>query len=184
MAATEAVFATVELLENIIVNIPAREIHSLKKVSSYWNQLIRSSPQIRSARCLKPITDPDRAPYVAYDRGARINFNLRLPSHRVEAYDLQNHEYLTYMDIPISVLQQLSVVREEYITSPRCPALDLCLRSYGSYGISCVLYVKDGIKINDLLHVMRKLWLSYEESLEGRIYLGRIYLKYRETNLS
>jgi hypothetical protein len=55
MTAVQATLETWELLEIIITYVPANEIRSLKSVSKYWNQLIKSSHPIRRARCAKPV---------------------------------------------------------------------------------------------------------------------------------
>lgn len=54
MAATQAVLETYELLEKIIVLLPATQIREVKCVSKFWRDLIKRSNPIREARCIRP----------------------------------------------------------------------------------------------------------------------------------
>jgi hypothetical protein len=52
--ATQAVLATAELLELILLNLPIKDILFAQKVCKQWKQLIDSSPLLQQALFLKP----------------------------------------------------------------------------------------------------------------------------------
>ena len=125
------------------------QIYTLKRVSKFWNQLIISSPAIRKATCLQP-SGYDAYGTPGYSTPSTVNVHLSIGgSFRF------TRETPTYTRFYINSSSQKAMqkFRDEFATMPRCQAL--LVQAYHSVKnrdfISCVLYVKDGVKIADLL---------------------------------
>jgi hypothetical protein len=78
MAAAQAALETPELLEIIITFVPAHQIHSLKSVSKYWNELIKSSQPIRKARCAKPVRWSSKEDVPTYGPNRKIELHPQI----------------------------------------------------------------------------------------------------------
>ena len=159
MAATQAVFDTLELLENIITFVPPKKIQTLERVSKYWRQLINTSPRIRRLRCLKPAfyaTDgqpiyyPGPCIIVHPSLGYRFDRTSREAIHRK-------------FDICERSAKRLGRLRGDYATFPRCQTMLIKLNLYPlDLHQDCVLCVKEGIRIGDMLDVRDNLLLTYK----------------------
>jgi len=55
--ARDAALATIELLENIIRQLPSKDITASPRVSKTWHSLITTSKAIRKAMMLSPVID-------------------------------------------------------------------------------------------------------------------------------
>ena len=159
MAATQAVFDTLELLENIITFVPPKKIQTLERVSKYWRQLINTSPRIRRLRCLKPAFYATDGQPIYYP-GPCITIHPSL-GYR---FDRTSREAIhRKFDICERSAKRLSRLRGDYATFPRCQAMLIKLdMHFTDLQQDCVLYVKEEIKIGDLLDVRDKLLLTYE----------------------
>ena len=78
MTSARAVLETWELLEIIITYVPAHQIHGLKPVSKYWNQLIESSHPIRMARCVRPTRWSSKEDVPTYGPGYKIELHPQI----------------------------------------------------------------------------------------------------------
>ena len=79
MAAATAVFDTYELLEHILLQLPATSITKCSRVSSTWRLLIRNSSRIREAHTLHPKASREY-PSVMYESREPIKFKPMLPA--------------------------------------------------------------------------------------------------------
>lgn len=166
MAAARAVFETAELLENIIILVPAAKIHFLKRVSRYWRQLITTSPRVRNARCLKPAWCANDGTPIYYP-GPCIRLH---PSFVCQANRPKRKAIHSLFEMHGRSAKELNGRRGNYATTPRCQTmgikLNLCSLNGRSHPTSaqqdCTLYVKGEIKIGDILDVREKLLHTHE----------------------
>lgn len=164
MAAAQVALDILEVLENIIVNVPAHQIHGLKQVSTTWNQLVRTSPRIRKARCLRPSGCRLDNHIPQYPLGSNISLNPALPW--CEARFIHN-VIERVCSTPTKVLRPLAGYtpsRGDFITDPRCQAVHVHFAIPDV--IKCTLYNKNGIKIGDILDLTSAMLDTYEHYLE------------------
>ncbi|EME88716.1 uncharacterized protein MYCFIDRAFT_192817 [Pseudocercospora fijiensis CIRAD86] len=55
--ARNAVLRTAELLEQILLQLPPKQLFAVQRVSSYWKATVEQSPRIQTACFLRPIND-------------------------------------------------------------------------------------------------------------------------------
>lgn len=86
MGAVKAVFNTFELLEHILIQLPAKKIFEVTHVTRLWHDTIKTSPSIQDAQVLRQRPDDQysartdilRPPKYSHD--GSINFSLPLLS--------------------------------------------------------------------------------------------------------
>ena len=77
--------------------------------------------------------------------------------------------FFSYLAVDNTAATKLEEFSENYVTAPRCQVLLINLPGrYTNKQVSCILYVKDGIKIKDLLDARNKLLLTYTRYLRPR----------------
>ena len=169
MAAAQAVFETCELLENIVIYVPAHQIRSLKVVAKFWSHLIWSSSAIRKAQCLTPgsfwVWSGGHIPIYEseYEPRMRVHQGLFAPYTLVrdqEPWCIKESVRLSARDA-----YNLAPYRKEYATLPRCQCLYMELASQTE--IQCTVYNKNGIKISDIIETRVSLIHAYRLSTQG-----------------
>lgn len=159
MVATRAVFETPELLENIIIFVPVKKILSLKRASRCCHQLIETSPRIRRARCLRPALFASNGKSIYYP-GPCITTH---PSLEYQFNRTGKEAMHRKFDISERSAERLIGLRGDYATTPRCQTMLIRLNQHSiDVHQNCVLYVKEAIKIGDMLDVRANLLLTYE----------------------
>lgn len=168
MAAAQAVLETWELLEMIISYVPVHQIQSLKATSKHWNHLIKNSNPIRRARCVTPVRWSSKGDVPTYDSGYTIELHPKI-KYMIAARDGNGEGTLCKrFNVDRYSAAILKPHRGEYATSPRCWALAMCLDDYAmfrSQQLPCVLYVKEGIKVGDILDARKALLKTYSKFL-------------------
>lgn len=162
MAATHAVMNTTELL----VQVLAHQIPLLKGVSKTWKSTITSSPRVRKARCLVPTH-------------WKINYRS-MTTDSIPVYDgaydgpspIQLHPVFGELQRLLKTGNCNSWFHEDkterssmdYATTPRCQAVHVTIQDVqGKHLSHCVVYVKEGVKIGDILGVSKALRTTYEK---------------------
>lgn len=162
MAAAQAVLETVELFEQIIIQLPAQDIVIFKRVSLTWKERIVDSHLIQQFIDLPPlqrtsiwssleaIHDADeQLTHPCYFRSENIRYHPQFYMHNETVLDgdmvfsrdiMMLHECTTTVQY-----------RRSYATMPPCQAI--WVRPHGS-GIRATVYSKKGVTIGDLLDAM------------------------------
>ena len=164
MAATEAVLGTFELLENIVIRVPALayNIHNLRQVSKTWREVIKSSSKIHQLRCLKPISDEEYHDSITYvhSPGHYIRFHPELCSN--ETNQFLRSRGITLLTPPKASTEYLNQFANDYATYPRCAALGMGLADWTDCDLwRCAVFVKDGVKVREVLAVHRALVITH-----------------------
>ena len=170
MAAITAVFGVYELLENIIVHCPAWDIRGLRQVSQEWNQLIKGSKRIREARCLRvvdwvpdeyiPLYEPMPSSVI------RMHRSLADPS----SDETNSTPQAWAVELDTSINDYAMPFADDFATSPRRPMLAIRFRyprSASPWWMFAMVYVRDGIKVRDILAVREGLVQTYREFVLG-----------------
>lgn len=160
MAAATAVFDTYELLEHILVQLPAASITKCSRVCSTWRQLIRDSSRIREAHTLRPKARSSY-PTLLYESSEPIKF---LPMLRARTTPILGPEKWIRLDffVPFRILRNDSARSEyeqQYISNPPISRIYI---GYCAYPLKpkksirendneCVLRNPKGITMGDLL---------------------------------
>lgn len=170
MSAARAVLDTLEVLENIIVNVPAYQIPGLKQVSTLWNQLIETSPCIQKALCLVPTAYLGQV-HPIYAVALALRKNPNLPWVFVDISPRSGYKLFFHIrPIGPSRLAFLQAFPDEYLTFPRCQQAALQLRGENILFIAqCILRVKGGIKIGDVYDSIDALWRTHTRYLSHEL---------------
>lgn len=181
MAAAEAVLTTAELLENIILQVPdpAYNIQPLKEVARLWNKLIRDSPRIKKARCLRPVGYDCKHVHGYYEDQGYPDWCSdgipRYPAHSNMQFCSTSEDPVSYPSCDgVAKVKTISIIPshesvlpeldpDRCVTFPRCSAVFLQVPySMFSDWDSCVLVVQDGVKISDILRIHNAVEHQYE----------------------
>ena len=167
MAAARAALTTCELLEGIIVHLPANTIWKSRVVSKTWYKLIKTSGRARRAQRLVPLKqeddfkdsyNKDRLVIPIYNPSdwAPIRVHpLLTPGSYSHTQDICKRTRLHTDECDWSQLQKRGA---EFFTSPPCQAvLLLCLvRPVPTFERNeSFVYRKEGVRICDVLDVTR-----------------------------
>ncbi|KAK3719559.1 hypothetical protein LTR37_004417 [Vermiconidia calcicola] len=188
MAAANSVFDTYELLENIVIRLPAIDIIAVMRVAKIWRDIISKSVRIHDARILAPIEkirphdDPrdEHRIFPLYESTSKIKFNhLKIisPRSRFDIYDFPQctadyEEWGREMCAFITIHEETPKHRSLYATLPPCQAIHTVERDM-SWDPGCVVYVKNGVRIGDLIDAHRALRTTedrYNVSQDCRYY--------------
>ncbi|KAK5126587.1 hypothetical protein LTR85_009521 [Meristemomyces frigidus] len=180
MAAATAVFETYELLESIIAYLPPRRIRMAGNVGRSWHQIVKRSACIRKARCIAPKSpsplshfvslddydedDPNNIDIPLYDRSFAmalhplLRFREDLATQHAGWFDLEQR--FVAFEIP-STLGEQEDGSAEYVTKPPCYMVFLKMMNAENdddgeafcYGIECVVRVKEGVRLSDIVKV-------------------------------
>ena len=155
--AAQAVFGTVELLENIILYVPAHQIHLLKGVSKFCDELVRTSSFVRRLRCLTPTFQfMDQVLLYDIETAPRLHPSLYSIGKHVECKSTE--VVLTKLMFTRGSMPALERYKGIYPSNPRCEALRVSLHGLGTHDKNeCTIYAKGGIKMDDFLKVCTKL---------------------------
>ena len=137
-----------------------------------WYRLIHDSKQIRRARCFTPVEweniclehgTSTRKNTPVYERGAKLQVHpLLLTTYSIDTrYGRHTNRFRLLEHRPRTYEKKAA----EFATKPRCQMIGVEVESGWRDGsCECVVYVKDGIRIRDLLDVARKL-LQQEKAI-------------------
>ena len=165
MAGARQVLELPELLENIISRLPAHQIYYSKRVAKFWDQLIRSSPAIRKASCLQPsCSTPHGTPKCSYTAQSSIELH---PCIKGSWSFTKGDTTYTRFRVDEYYVEAIQNFRDEFATAPRCQAT--LMEAYHPYPwnpltrlMGCVLYVKGGVKMEDLLDLRDGMITTFE----------------------
>ncbi|KAK3680536.1 hypothetical protein LTR37_021188 [Vermiconidia calcicola] len=170
MAAANSVFDTYELLENIIIRLPAIDITTVMRVATTWRDIISKSVRIHDARILAPIEkirphdDPreGHAKHPSYESTPGIDFtDLSIISPR-SMFEFENSsiflvdgkECVKKKGMVISIHEDTPKLRNLYATLPPSHAIYV-KESMVGWDYHCGVYVKNGVRIGDLIDAHR-----------------------------
>lgn len=156
----KAVFDTVELLEGIILQVPAADMMRLQLVSKHWKAIIEASSQIHMeyrSRLLHPVRfdgpgDPD-ARMPVYSKSSSIHGNPVIHHCTNRRFNQENN--ISFMVIDVNMIDSRSEAivkaKKETITCPPVQSIQLQISSPVLETFSSVVTVEDGIRIGDLV---------------------------------
>ena len=163
MAAANAVLSTYELLEHIITYLHPVDVARAKSVAKAWHHIIRESPRLHDLRIPAPLDKMGTAIFplpadsnlaCLYDLGSRLRFVTNLGvrySSEIPEWNQANGDLrrITEKGSELRFYRRglRQEVLDEYATIPPCQAINLYRAMTGT---SCVVYVKDGVKIRHL----------------------------------
>lgn len=163
MAAAHAVFDTYELLERILLHLSPVNITKVMRVAHRWCDIITRSTILKGVRVPPPVqkTSHNRGTYMRenfdviplYLYETDIQFNPKLCTRKYST----DSRFNTSLEVYLSYAPTRDLIGDgkdqarlcEYATRPLCQALAIMLD-----GIDAVIYVKSGIRIGDLQHVV------------------------------
>lgn len=182
MSALSAVLGTVELLEIILANLSPNDITRSMRVSKTFDEVILTSRILHDARILAPLNKLYPADYPPKNEiNPRPQYGidyLHLPccDKLGSSFLVVPSERVHYFNFSRSSLQaaqrQLRPgIEDRFMTSPPCQALGL-RSAYDQ--IDCTVYVKDGIRVRDVLGVVgeiartAKCYLKFDDDQRSR----------------
>ena len=123
--------------------------------------MIKSSVRIRRARCLRPVAwEKDGTPIYYNGEGPSIQYHEEMTFHEHEYYGSKSQD-ITYLDP-----QHIQHCEDDFATSPRCQMLHACVSgSIPGDDWHCVIYNKNGVRIQDVMAVKASLIKSCEKSI-------------------
>ena len=158
---------TYGLPETIIHLLAPLEIHRATKVCKTWHQLIEHSKVLRLARALVPVGPPlDNVCWIdnavdytnaIYDKGTEIQVHPSLQSRLTATFSgdsiIDHRVYISHRN-----WAQLSECASAFATIPACQVIGLRTETDGvefmdNADTGCLVYVRDGIRIRDLMDV-------------------------------
>ena len=171
--AVEAVFGTYELLETIVAQLSSRDIRTARATSETWYETIKSK-RIHDARFLMPISLKSKYAQYILDRGVGGTPTYNAGSG-IELHSCLRQKGDTYIkgfvittfgiSYPTRTMKIKHVVN--YATEPPCQAIGIQVGSKKDGAIQRVVYVKDGVRVGDLLQVAATL--SRQEATLGSV---------------
>lgn len=180
MSASQAVFRTYELLENILLHLEAHDIQRSRRVAKEWLKLVDRSIALHEAHYLKPVDRgsifwrisgkgnwqplyktapvlPLQAPGLVLSSQCRSEMRRRgYRSRSLYEQTGSRQSQVRYWTCAIEILDTAAVFPSIFVTSPPCQAIGLALRS-SQYRIRCTVYVKHGVRLSDLAAVYAKM---------------------------
>lgn len=178
MAAAQAVAETYELLEMIIIYIPADRIKSLRRVLKNFKAFIGASIRIRRARTMAPSRRtnakwlPPKAPIYASEDNIKMHHKMARKFGQL----LDNRSRINIYFIDRKRASILDKLRNDYATHPRCQ--ELVMYNVFTKG-HCTVYRESGIKIGDLLDAREDLLMA----LSKRRYSRDLANRYQEVRV-
>ena len=169
--AAAAVFGTYELLESILVLVPAHLIHQLKCVSKTWSQVITSSARVRKARCLSPAEwiknhHVHGRPLYKPKWSVRIHPHFRAMCLRSgNGHSLYAYWYY-YFRVPEKEYKSLERWGADYATIPPIQAVEITVEE-NTIDSSRIMFVKEGVKVRDILEAGKALVTTHEKYVTG-----------------
>ncbi|KAK3719558.1 hypothetical protein LTR37_004416 [Vermiconidia calcicola] len=161
MTACQAALGTYELLEKIIVNVPPQKIQNAKTVSKAWCTVIKDSKNISRAGVLRPIKHKSKyAEYVqarsfygnpVYGNEVKINLHPGLWTNA----KMGGGNFSAKCSLHPGTWHETAKRAEDFATMPPCCAIGVCAGFKES--VRCIVYVKDGVRLRDLLEVSTAL---------------------------
>lgn len=178
MTAVEDVFGISELFEKIIIQLESRDIFKVMRVSGSWKDNIVNSERIQQARVLEPF---QKVPQFSFSSVATSHIRYpcysaspNLQWHPVLAPDV-NYAEKRVLETPLPKRRlQITEIGGWYVdeaewtsfaTLPPCQALNLW------FGYECgdvIIYVKKGIRIGDIMKLLKEIESSGRKWLRHR----------------
>lgn len=172
MAAADAVFNTYELLEHIITYLRPVDVAKTKRVSKVWAKIIQESRHIHDLRIPTPRRKLDelnlnqhfissKSFACSYDLGCHFKLTPALEGILSNSYPWSSvyedsrgrRHYEAWMQLPNTTDGLKDEVLDAFVTTPPCQAIHLFLTTrHPRYQIpDCVVYVRDGVRLHDLM---------------------------------
>ncbi|KAK3702940.1 hypothetical protein LTR37_014789 [Vermiconidia calcicola] len=163
--AVEAVFGTYELLETIVAQLSSRDIRTARATSKTWFKTIERSKRIHDARFLMPINLKSKYAQYIIDKAVGGTPTYKAGSD-IELHSCLRQKGDTYVKGFVSTTFGISISDADnletkhvvnYATEPPCQAIGIQVGSQKDGAIQCVVSVKDGVRVGDLLQVAATL---------------------------
>lgn len=162
--------------------MPPSKITDAKRICAHWRTTILSSKMVELARVLKPIaTIPEQKRYVVADmpdygachininpdlnywfcNGPRAYYGLAMSTDHSQLFDYRNGVEKMRGHL-VRRPHASPLLLDEFVTKPRCSAIAVTIfeghwKPDPPLSRHCIVYVPNGVKFGDLLHVVSKL---------------------------
>lgn len=170
MAAVRAVFDTYELLEAVLLAVPPGDVNRKMRVRSTWRDIVENSARLQHHRVLrtmsKPLHNVDRPQYQS-EEPIRVHRILNPVEDLWEDPETGVKYQRLYIALRFYEMttDELSAVWHEHSFLPPCEKLQLCLRGYAR---DCILYVKDGIRVKDVVEIADAMCYDVRQRMENK----------------
>lgn len=179
-----------ELLENVLIYLPPTDLTRVMRVASLWKEIRQRSVRLRHNHVLVPFPPEtslfhrrclrfDSVPQYPPETGLRINCILRATNAFIERRRGGESRPAFQIDLWQLNTRLLKRFQREFVTFPPCQRV---LLSTHPRSTICTVYVKDGIRIGDLVDMGNAL--SATDRLESgrRVFsFTRAYLVVRKS---
>ena len=151
------------------------------RVSKDWHELIKSSPQLRDAQVLKalpsslPVTGKcsDTRPHYTDSEEIWVNPKFRRFAEKIGAwrehwvFGSGKEPQVVDVEMDVEDVDRLDPLREQFTTLPPCNRMSMVCGDFDVEHYACEIYVRSGIRVRDLIEVVRAIQRSHRANIEG-----------------